>query len=407
MKLNAPRARTDLEFIPIRQSNQMVVVVRDQLGLVREGTALPSELFELMSLLDGSHTLRDLQMFMMRKKGGMLVGIDEVQAIIDQLDQYCLLESEKFIESRDKIVSEFVSSTLRPCSHCGTWYPANKGELEQRVEQILSQASVDAHPKGDSVIALVAPHIDLNVGTKGYANAYTWLGSLDASRVIVLGVGHQMREGLFCLTAKDFETPLGLIRTDKDAVSELQGTVQQGLTPDDFPHRSEHSIEFQALFLKYLSKGEEFRIVPILCGSLWTGSSAYNRAIFVEKAGPFLERLQEMLQDKDNPTIIVAGIDLSHIGPKFGHDAPAAYLKGPAQAHDHALLDAALALDPEAFWEESTRVKDRYNVCGFTVLACLLEVLPESKGQLLHYEMWFEPPTQSAVSFCAAGFTRV
>ena len=63
-----PKVRQDLEFIPLQQGNQTVVIVRDHLGLVKEGTALPPDLFELITLLDGSHSLRDIQMFMMRKK---------------------------------------------------------------------------------------------------------------------------------------------------------------------------------------------------------------------------------------------------------------------------------------------------------------------------------------------------
>jgi len=41
-----PRIRQDLEFIPIQQGDQTVIAVRDHLGLVSEGTALPSDLFE-------------------------------------------------------------------------------------------------------------------------------------------------------------------------------------------------------------------------------------------------------------------------------------------------------------------------------------------------------------------------
>ena len=401
-----PKVRQDLEFIPLQQGNQTVVIVRDHLGLVKEGTALPPDLFELITLLDGSHSLRDIQMFMMRKKGGLLVGRGEIQSILLHLDQYYLLESERFREAKQKLISEFVSNRIRPCSHCGVSYPSKREELACKLEEILSLSSIKAQSPADSIVAVVAPHIDLSVGKEGYAQAYKWLGGFSASRVILLGVGHQMREGLFCLTSKDFQTPLGMVSTDKEAVGRLQ-EVGAGVTaPDDFAHRAEHSLEFQVLFLKHIRGNKEFRIVPILCGSLWNQPSSCDRDAFLKRAESFLRELRCLLEDKETPTIIVSGIDLSHIGPKFGHDAPAAYLKGEAQEHDRVLLDALMALDAHSFWQESTRVKDRYNVCGFTVLACLLEILPPSRGTLLHYEMWFEPPTQSAVSFCAAGFTR-
>ncbi|MBW2127699.1 MAG: hypothetical protein JRH08_19145, partial [Deltaproteobacteria bacterium] len=113
MKPEVPKVRNDLEFIPVQQGGQTVIVVRDHLDLVSEGTALPPELFELMALLDGSHSFRDLQMFMMRKKGGLLVGQEEIQGILAHLDQTYLLESERFFQARDRIVAEFTSRTVR------------------------------------------------------------------------------------------------------------------------------------------------------------------------------------------------------------------------------------------------------------------------------------------------------
>jgi hypothetical protein len=55
MKVNKnPRLRRDLEFFPIRQGNSQFVLVRDPLGLVEEGKAVPWPLYEFMILLDQS-----------------------------------------------------------------------------------------------------------------------------------------------------------------------------------------------------------------------------------------------------------------------------------------------------------------------------------------------------------------
>jgi hypothetical protein len=102
--------------------------------------------------------------------------------------------------------------------------------------------------------------------------------------------------------------------------------------------------------------------------------------------------------------LIVAGVDFSHIGPKFGHDQPATHLQGQAETHDKKLLKALSNGQADAFWEESIAVEDRFNVCGFSALACLLEVLPSSEGHVLNYEVRHEQPTRSAVSFAAVGF---
>ena len=73
--------------------------------------------------------------------------------------------------------------------------------------------------------------------------------------------------------------------------------------------------------------------------------------------------------------------------------------------YDQALREL-VARDAEAFWGEARRVEDRYNVCGLTALACLLEILPPCACRVLGYELWHEAPTQSAVSFAAALFCR-
>jgi len=147
-------------------------------------------------------------------------------------------------------------------------------------------------------------------------------------------------------------------------------------------------------------------MVPILCGNLQMTLSEYSRRAYREKAGAFLEALKETLKHRREEALLVAGVDFSHIGPKFGHDRPAQHLKGLSEAHDRALLNALTALDADSFWEESGRVKDQYNVCGFSALACLLEVLPPCKGRLLGYEMWHEEATRSAVGYAAMAFAE-
>ncbi|MBW1920255.1 MAG: AmmeMemoRadiSam system protein B, partial [Deltaproteobacteria bacterium] len=125
-----------------------------------------------------------------------------------------------------------------------------------------------------------------------------------------------------------------------------------------------------------------------------------------KKAGPLLKVLNEIISQEQETTLIVAGVDFSHVGPKFGHDSPARYLSAQSEAHDKNLLDHLVGLDADRFWEESIRVEDRFNVCGFSALACFLEILPQSRGKVLHYETWYEEPTKSAVSFASAVFTR-
>jgi AmmeMemoRadiSam system protein B len=398
--------RKDLELFPVEHGGKQLVLIRDHLGLVPEGKAVELPLYQFMTLLDGSRDMRDLQMALMRLQGGLLVGSDEVKRLLAQLDQSYLLDTDGFRKARDRLVQEFLSSPVRPCSHCGRAYPDNPAGLRARLDEILAGGRT-ASQSHEKVLALVSPHIDLSVGSKGYAAAYHGLGNATPSRVIILGVGHQMVQGLFSVTEKDFSTPLGTVQGERTVVKKLRSLDGAAIAPDDFAHKAEHSIEFQVIFLQHLLRKTPFQIIPILCGSLQAALPEYRRSVYQDKAGPFLEALREIVGDPGHETLVVAGVDLSHIGPKFGHDMPARQFENRSEAHDKALLHHLLSTNADGFWEESAKVNDQYNVCGFAALACLLEVLPPCKGELLHYEIWHEDATRSAVSFAAVVFERM
>ncbi|MBW2616988.1 MAG: AmmeMemoRadiSam system protein B, partial [Deltaproteobacteria bacterium] len=69
-------------------------------------------------------------------------------------------------------------------------------------------------------------------------------------------------------------------------------------------------------------------------------------------------------------------------------------------------LKAVSEGEADEFWKESLRVGDQFNVCGFSVMACLMEVIPPSRGRVLNYQCWHEEATRSAVSFAAVVFLK-
>jgi hypothetical protein len=403
MNESAPKVRNDLEFIPVQHEGKQLVVIRDHLGLVQEGKAIAPALYQIMALLNGSRSVRDLQMEMMRQGGGLLVDTDEINNILLHLDESFLLDSERFQSARDDIITRFTSEKVRPCSHCGQGYPNEPLDLGAWLDEILDGHGPASKPEG-KIEALVGPHIDLRVGYNVYAQTYSMLKHSSPTRVILLGVGHQMAYDLFSLTDKDFETPLGLVKSDRKAVERLKEKGKGVFSENDFAHRNEHSIEFQLIFLQHILK-QEIMIIPILCGSLLASLPEYRRDAFLEKAGPFLEALREEVMDPD--TLLLAGVDFSHIGPKFGHDRPAEFLEGQSSTHDKKLLEYLTTQEKESFWGESRDVKDRFNVCGFSALACMLEILPPCRGEIIDYQVWHEEATKSAVSFAGAVFSSL
>ena len=116
---------------------------------------------------------------------------------------------------------------------------------------------------------ILSPHIDFQRGGQVYSWSYRELVEHShADTFVVLGVAHQYCRRRFALTCKDFETPLGVVATDRSYVDQITSLAGRDLFEDELSHRTEHSIEFQVVFLQYVLGGRrDFRIVPILVGS--------------------------------------------------------------------------------------------------------------------------------------------
>jgi hypothetical protein len=90
-----------------------------------------------MIQMDGNNSLRDIQVFIMRKSGGMIVKKEDVEGLIKKLDEMFLLDSERYRSERQKIETEFLYKKVRDCFHCGKSYPKDPLELKDMIEKCL------------------------------------------------------------------------------------------------------------------------------------------------------------------------------------------------------------------------------------------------------------------------------
>jgi AmmeMemoRadiSam system protein B len=341
----------------------------------------------------------------MRLHGGVFVSTEDVEEMISQLDKACLMDSQHYRREKNKIIKEYAHCQTRRASLAGRAYPEEPDKLSLYLQSVLdTEDGQSDNLEGKKIAAVIAPHIDLNVGEKIYARAYQVLRGVFFPKVLLLGTGHNLQESYFSLTTKDFITPLGRVKTDRDWVERLKETSPpEMISPHDIDHKNEHSLEFQILFLQHLF-GIEFKLMPVLCGSFHKVLHQVSRPGEIPGMSDFISGLKLFLKDKDEPVLIVAGVDFSHIGPKFGHREAASSMLIEAKEHDRSLLNAICRGDVTAFWSETQRVNNRYNVCGFSTLALLLELLASQSGYMLGYDFWMEESTHSAVSFAALAF---
>jgi AmmeMemoRadiSam system protein B len=396
-----PPIREDLEVVPTSYQGERALLVRDFLGLIRDPVILQGDALNIVRLIDGKRSVQDIQLELVRLRGGVLIDTAAVGRLIRELDGACLLQSDRFRSEKENVLGDYLRQEVRTSSHGGVSYPGQPEELRAFLDDIVGSpgAEEETTPRPE-LFGLVAPHIDLGVGKKVYGEAYRSIRPLRPGRILLLGTGHGLADAYFSLTEKDYETPLGRVKTDREAARMLKKAGGKAVSRYDIHHRSEHALEFQLVFLQHLF-GASFTVVPILCGSFVRDLARVNRPSEIPGVGGLLAALRTLRDEDPDGTLVVAGVDFSHIGPKFGHREAASSLLLEARTHDQALIAALTAGDVLAFWGESRKVVDRYNVCGFSTLAALLDAFPGMRGRLLDYEFWREEATQSAVSYAA------
>ena len=399
-----PRLRTDIDIIPTSYQGEKVFLVKDLLGLIPQPVLLRGAALQIIGLIDGTWNIQDIQMELIRLHGGVFVRSEDVEDMVSQLDKAFLIDSQNYRQEKKKIIKEYLQSPVREACLAGRSYPDEPDALASYIQSILdSEKGQLGDLENKKISAVVAPHIDLDIGKKVYAKAYQVVKGLSPEKILLLGTGHHLAESYISLTTKDFVTPLGRVKTDRVGVESLRETCPpEIIAPHDIDHKNEHSLEFQILFLQHMF-GDSFRVMPVLCGSFHKVLHRYSKPGEIPGMSDFISGLRLFLGEEDS-ALIVAGVDLSHIGPKFGHRETATSLLVEAKEHDQSLLDAICRGDGTAFWTEAQKENNKYNVCGFSALALLLELLSGRGGSVLGYDFWMEEATQSAVSYAALAF---
>ena len=404
-----PRLRYGIEAIPISHQGQQLIALRDMLGFSEETLVISPDVYYIMTLMDGTNTTLDIQEAYMRKFGSLLFS-DKLDEIIHLLDSHYFLDNERFSKFKNSMIEEFKNSSIRKAFLAGKAYPNDPVAVQRQLKTFFDSVDLKfGEPKKlqGTLIGLVAPHIDLRQGGPSYAAAYRLVNEVDRKPevFIILGIGHEPVENYFAITDKNFETPLGTLETDRQITRMITERVEKDITAGEFVHRKEHSIEFQVLFIQYVMP--EAKIVPILCSfgtDDWQGDREYISG--------FAEVLRDIVVESNGRVAIVAGVDLAHIGPRYGDNfRPTQSTFIETAKHDRELLDYLCRLDSESFMKKLIRENDRYKVCGLPALYVMTRVFEmlgkgSIKGKVVSYDKAIVDDHNSFVTFAGMIFTK-
>jgi AmmeMemoRadiSam system protein B len=395
-----------VEAFQVQMNGENLVCLRDPEALAEQPVFLNRTLLFLVSRMDGKHTLREIQADYFQATSDILP-METLESLVAQLDEQHYLDSPAFRSFHRTLVQTFRDAPSRPAHHAGTAYP----ELD---EALVSQIqSYFVHPEGpgnslpadgsEPLRGLIAPHIDFARGGPSYAHAYRALADHPgADTFIIFGTCHAAMPQRFSISRKDYETPLGKATADKDFVARLSDRLGHEYG-DEFSHRSEHSIEFQAVFLRYILRDkQEFKIVPILVSSFHDIFLAGRKAEEDPEISKVVSAIRETMAENPGRICIIAGADLAHVGLRFGDSSgPTESSLREVEKDDRTFLRLVEDGDAEGVFQSIAADHDRRRVCGYPPIYMTLRCIDLPKGKLLQYRQWSDLDAGAAVTYSA------
>ena len=237
-------------------------------------------------------------------------------------------------------------SDLRPSPIAGLWYSDDPERLGKEIDGYL-QAAPQNNFSGE-VVAIVVPHAGHRYSGAVAGHAFRALMGQHPARVAIISPMHQpYPQPLLTTVHAAYQTPLGAIPVDRDAVFALDENLRSNLGFGISPvaNDPEHSLEIELPFLQRVFT-DPFTLIPVMVRD-------QTRATAWALGQALAKTLEEY------PAILVASTDLSHFYPER-----------IANNLDAELLRQVAAFNPDGIFE--VEEKGTGFACGRGALAAVL-----------------------------------
>lgn len=192
---------------------------------------------------------------------------------------------------------------LRPSPIAGQWYPGNPERLASSVDGYMEAATLPEIP-GD-IVAVIAPHAGHIYSGPVAGYAFAAVRGLSPDLVVIVSPMHQpYHQPLLTSAHTAYQTPLGAIPIDQEAIETLNGRLKKSLGFGLTAIRGdrEHSLEIELPFLQQALTGE-FSLLPVMARD--------QTQKVLQSLG---QALAQTVENRD--TLLVASTDLSHFYPQ-------------------------------------------------------------------------------------------
>ena len=201
----------------------------------------------------------------------------------------------------------------RPATHSGSWYSNNRTTLTNQLTQWLNSAtlpqSITSHI--NECCAVISPHAGYSYSGSTAAYSYKVLqekvnNNNQIINIFILGPSHHYYTNKCEVTQyTHYDSPINSIPINTEICNKL---VTQYSNMFSYMKHSvdndEHSIELQLSFISHIMSNKQYKLVPILIGSIYQSTERQ-----------YGELLAEYILDKQN--FFIMSSDFCHWGSRF------------------------------------------------------------------------------------------
>jgi len=411
-----PQLRADIQVSVHQEAGETFLVLHDVMGFAEGPIMVHADMMGVLEVCDGTTTWEQVA-------AGSEVALDgpemlQLRAFLGELDTLGYFETEHAEKRRQQTLDAWSTLETRPPVCAGSTYPSEADELRAFLDDMLSTESGErkaesAEPVSVSdlrspVSVYLIPHIDFRVSPQVYAPAFNALKNSDSDLFVMIGTSHYWSDDRLILTEKHFETPIGIVETDRPLVQALRDALSQPPLPiphspvseTDLAHKPEHSLELHAVLLKHVMGDRPFTILPILV----TGFGGENDPQGREEILAIGTAVRQVVQASGRSATWLISGDLAHVGQRFGDPMPADVLLPSVKEADQDLLNLLKAGDVGGYHQVLEDNDHAYRICGHAPTVLTLDAVGPVQGRVLAYDVWDDRDTGSAVTFATMAF---
>jgi len=273
----------------------------------------------------------------------------------------------------------------------GSYYKADFEKLAKQIEACytgnLGPGDLPTKRKEKSLKGIIVPHAAYSYSGQCAAWAYKEVAESKFPKTyIILFPDHTETHFDFATTDEDFETMLGVVKTDKEFVNKLLQTKLVKKTTNF----KEYSIEVQLPFLQLANKDNlnKIQIVPIICPT----------------TNNYKELAEEILKISKDIVVIISS-DFTHYGVKFGYTPFKFNIEQSIKDLDKNAIKLIMNYDSEEFLKYIKKTKA--TICGQYSITLGIEILKQISKEpelLCYYNSSKINPKDNQVSYASIVF---